>query len=254
MEETKILGVKINSPDPNELIEKINLFLDEDKSHYIVTTNPEFIIEATKDNEFKKILNEADLSLADGFGIKLVSWLKGKNIKRISGVDLMLRICQIAEQKNSSIFLLGSLEDTAERAALKLVEKFNNLNIVGAEEGIKFKIQNLDYIKKNEELLKRINKVKPDIIFVAFGAPKQEKWIYENKAKIPSLKLAMGVGGTFDFIAKKIKRAPKIWRLAGLEWLWRLIMQPWRLFRIIKAVIYFPYLFIKRDILKIGRF
>lgn len=246
MNQIKILGVKLDNLKLKNVLKQVDNFLNSKSQHYIVTTNPEFLIQANKDQEFKKILNNSDLSLADGFGILLAGLVKGKFINRISGADLMMDICKVAEQKNSSVFLLGSSGNIAESAAKNLKSKFTDLNIVGAERGL-----DKSSTKEEEmELVKRINKTKPEIIFVAFGAPKQEKWINENMAKISSLRLAMGVGGTFDYIAGKTKRAPKIWRSMGLEWLWRVILQPFRIFRIVKAVIYFPVLFVFKDLLK----
>ena len=129
-------------------------------------------------------------------------------------------------------------------------KKYNYLNIVGAETGIpnsKFQIPNSNNDKLNEELIQRINKTKPDIIFVAFGSPKQEEWIHESLKRIPSVKLAIGVGGSFDFISGKTKRAPLIFQKLWLEWLWRLILEPRRIGRIYNATVKFSWLIFKRS-------
>jgi len=249
MKKIKILDVKIDSLDTKELEEKIKKFLYDDKANYIVTTNPEFVIRAGEDSEFKNILNKADLSLADGFGLKLMSFLRGINIRRVSGADLMLKICQIAEQEKKSVFFVGGARDVAKDVALKLIERFEELEIAGAEHGLKFNsFDDKKYQEENKKLLQRINNKKPDIIFVAFGAPKQEKWIFQNLDKIYGLKLAIGVGGSFDYYSKKVRRAPKAVRFIGMEWLWRFILQPWRFKRIFNAVIKFPLLFMIKQL------
>lgn len=255
MNELEILGVKIDNLSYAEIIKKIQDFLDSNKNNYLVTINPEFIIEASYDQKFKNILNDADLKIVDGFGLVLASWLKGKNIKkRLAGSDMILEICRIAEQNNCAVFLLGGLGITAQLAGDNLKKQFPKLNIVGAEEGVLI-TDDLKSITDNQNnnnvnLIKRINLVKPSIIFVAFGAPKQEKWIKENLAKMPSTRLALGVGGTFDYLAGKTPRAPHFMRNLGLEWLFRLILQPWRLKRIFRAVFVFLWLVLKKDLLK----
>jgi len=245
MKQIEILGIKIDNLNLNELLYEIDYFLRSNSGHYLVTINPEFIVEADKNFKFKIILNEADLRVADGFGLILAACLKGQIIKqRISGADLTLEICKLAEQNNYPIYLLGGFGDTAKLAANNLKHRFPKLNILGAEEGIIYPF----FDNENSQLLARINKAKPAIIFVAFGAPKQEKWIKENLARMPSICLAMGVGGTFDFLAGKTPRAPHFMRNLGLEWLFRLIIEPWRVKRIFRAVFVFLWLVIKETL------
>lgn len=247
MNNIEILGVKIDNLTKAEIIKKIQGFLNNNKNNYLVTINPEFIIEATKDTGFKNILNEADLKVVDGFGLILAAWLKGKNIKkRLAGSDLTLEICRLAEQNNCSVFLLGGFGNTAQLAADNLKKQFPKINIVGAEEGTIYPF----FDNENSQLLARINIAKPAILFVAFGHPKQEKWIKENMTKIPSIRLAMGVGGTFDYLAGKTPRAPHFMRNLGLEWLFRLILQPWRVKRIFNAIFVFLWLVIWKDVLR----
>ncbi|MDP2685024.1 MAG: WecB/TagA/CpsF family glycosyltransferase [bacterium] len=240
--ENKILGVKINNLYLAEVLESVEQFLNSPKQHYIVTSNPEFIVHAGKDEEFKEILNKSDISIADGMGIKFAAKKYGWKLKqRITGVDLLWEIASIAEKKNKSIYLLGSKRGVPQAAAYKLMEQFPKLRIVGAESGYRSWHRHI----KDEKLIEMINRRQPDILFVALGHGKQEKWIARNLSKIPSVKLAMGVGGSFDYISGHIKRAPKLMRKMGLEWLYRLGRQPWRLPRILTAVIRFSYLVIK---------
>ena len=247
-----LLGVKIDNVDTNEVLKKIEVFLADGRQHHIVTPNPEIIVFAQKDKEFKKILNEADLSIPDGTGIIWASKiLKGDIKEKVSGTDLMEELlknqkskCKNQNDPSSSpalaghygagiskfkIFLLGGKNEAAE----KIAKKFSN--IVGFTENI-------------NEAVELINQGKPDILFVALGAPKQEKWIHYNIDKIPSVKVAIGVGGAFDFISGKIQRAPNFLRKIGLEWLWRFMLQPWRAKRIYNAVIKFPCLVIRARI------
>jgi len=250
MNELEILGIKIDNLTKTEILKKIQDFLNSHKNNYLVTINPEFIIYANKDQEFKNILKEADLKVVDGFGLILAAWLKGKKIKtRLAGSDLTIEICRLAEQHNCSVFLLGGFGNTAILAGDNLKKQFPKLNIVGAEQGLIVNSQSL--IVDNNKLIEKINNAKTAVLFVALGHPKQEKWIKENMPKIPSIRLAIGVGGTFDYLAGKTPRAPQIMRNLGLEWLFRLILQPWRVKRIFRAVFVFMWLVFKKDILRI---
>jgi len=240
--ENKILNVKIDNLFLAEVIENVELYLKSDKQHYIVTTNPEFVMAAQKNENFREILNKSDMSLADGIGIKFAALRFGWKLKqRITGVDLLLEIAEIAEKKNKSIYLLGSKDNVPATTAYRLIEKFPTLKIVGAGKGYRSWHRRF----KDKKLIEMINRRKPDIIFVAFGHGKQEKWIAKNLINIPSVKIAMGVGGSFDYISGYVERAPKMLRRLGLEWLYRLIKQPWRLPRIITAVIRFSFAVIK---------
>lgn len=237
-----ILGINIDNLALSEVLDKIREFLGSKNQHYLVTVNPEFIMAARQDDEFRNILNKADLSIADGMGIKFAARRIGQKLKqRITGVDLMWEIIKIAEQKNKSVFLLGAKKGIAEQVAFRIIEKHPGIKVVGAESGYRGWHRQL----KDEKLVDIINRRQPDILFVAFGQVKQEKWIYHNLPKIPSVRLAMGVGGSFDYISGKVKRAPKWLRSLGLEWFYRLMRQPWRLPRIITAVIKFSWVALK---------
>ncbi|OIO19589.1 MAG: hypothetical protein AUJ23_01710 [Candidatus Magasanikbacteria bacterium CG1_02_32_51] len=242
----KILGIKISKLNKKESLELVSNFLVLQGQYKIFTPNPEMLVDARKDSYFRKVLNNSDLNICDGHGIKFLSKEK---ITVISGVDFMLDICKIAEQEKYSIFLLGSGSDIVlEKLQKKLQNSFPKLKIVGSNPGLKIDLKleedkvSLDFDKsKNEEIIKNINESNASILFVAFGHNKQEKWIYENLQNLPKVKLAMGVGGSFDFISGKIKRAPKFLQRFGLEWFYRLIIQPKRFMRILKATIIFTY-------------
>jgi len=220
MEKVDILGVKISKVDYGSAISIIEGFLTDGKKHYVVTPNPEFVVLAQKDEGFRQILNSADLAVPDGVGLLVGT--------RVTGTDLMLKLCELAARKSHSVFLLGGRDGVAEEAAKRLKAQFANLNIVGTYEGDP--TTNFQLPTSNT-----------DFLFVAYGAPKQEKWIAKNLPKIP-VKVAMGVGGAFDFISGRKKRAPQTLRRMGLEWLWRLVQEPKRLPRILNATIKFPLL------------
>lgn len=238
----EILGVKIDKINLEEVLEKIKKFVQSNQQYYIVTPNPEFLMAAQKDEEFKNILNKADLSLPDGVGLKLASWyLKNPIDQRITGTDLVWGIAKLAAQENYSLYLLGARPGIAEKVTLRLKKKNPGLKIAGFESGCLSKDERMS----DERIIQQINGSQPDILLVSFGAPKQEKWIYHNLPRLSSVKLAMGVGGAFDFISGKVKRAPKLIRNLGLEWLFRLLIQPWRIQRILTATLRFSLAIIK---------
>lgn len=266
-ERIKILGVPFDNLTKKEVLETISKWLNENKKLHISTPNPEFLLEAQKNPKFHEILNKTHINIPDGIGIlwaathlhktsknknKLIKILKGlaglgalifyqkyckKIIKeRVSGADLMLDICAKSLERGHKIFLLGAKQGIAEKTAEKLKEYFPALNIAGFYAGS----------PDGKEITEKIDDSGADILFVAFGAPKQDIWIHENLPKLENIKLAMGVGGAFDFISGKIARAPSFLRSLGLEWLFRLIKEPKRIRRIFNAVIKFPYQILKK--------
>ena len=225
----EILGVKIDNLSRKEVLEKVELFLHEDKFHQIATVNAEFILQAQKDSDFKNILNNCDLNVADTISIRYAFLRFGKWLKaRIAGADLMHEILKIANEKKLSVFLAVNKNGLSsyEEIIKVLSQKYPNIEFSGA---------NLDPLSFSSY---DIQNTKYEILFCNFGAPFQEKFI--NSVKDAKIRVAMGVGGSFDFITGKVKRAPKIMRYFGLEWLWRLILQPNRWKRIWNAVIIFP--------------
>ncbi len=222
----KIDSVKIL----NVLIDKISMFntltfieqliKDNCKSH-IVPINPELIMQAQKNEKFKDVLNSAKLRLPDGIGIIFASRIIGNPIEeRVAGVDTVYELASLAALNGWRIFLLGAAPGVAEKAALKLMEKYPNLKIAGTYAGS-------PHPNEEKDICDKINKTNADILLVAYGSPKQDLWIARNLDKL-NIKIAMGVGGTFDFIAGVAKRAPVWIRRIGLEWLYRLIREPYR--------------------------
>jgi N-acetylglucosaminyldiphosphoundecaprenol N-acetyl-beta-D-mannosaminyltransferase len=236
------LGIRINSYKKETVIEHIRGLLCDNEQHTIFTPNPEMLVDAKKDAYFTEVLNSSDLNICDGFGIRLVSKF---NIERITGVDLMQDICNVAAEEGKSVYLLGSGDEEVLKKVKKKLEK-KKVQIAGMHAGVKITTRDdgsIDYDEEEQDaMIDDIIARAPDILFVAFGHGKQEKWIYEQLPHLPSVKLAMGVGGTFDFIAGKAKRAPKLLRALGLEWAWRLLLEPSRFKRIWKATVVFLFL------------
>ncbi|MFA5127574.1 MAG: WecB/TagA/CpsF family glycosyltransferase [Patescibacteria group bacterium] len=244
MNTKNVLGIKISNVELHEANEIARQFLYSTNQHKIFTPNPEMLVKAHKDEYFKTVLNAGDLNLCDGFGLRVFS-----GVPRIPGVDFMLELCALAEKENKSIYLLGSGSDEViKQCAEALNKKFVHLKIVGLDRGPiitendKFPMSNFQ--SAEDGVLQKINATHPDILFVAFGMGKQEKWIYENLAKMLGVKIAMGVGGSFDYIAGTVPRAPLFLRKIGLEWMYRLFRQPCRLRRIFNATFKFVYLII----------
>jgi len=225
-EKKNILGVGINSLTEKKVLEYIEKSINSSsEKYYIVTPNPELLVIAARDNKYKKILNEARLALPDGIGVILAGKLLGKNIStRITGVDLMENLCKRVAEKPITVGFLGGGPGVAEKTSECLQKKYPGLKVAFADSELNSK--NLKHYKS------RIKGQIPilDILFVAFGSPKQELWISQNLKKLP-VKVAIGVGGAFDFISGKVKRAPIWMRKLGLEWIFRLIIQPWRIKR-----------------------
>jgi len=240
-----ILGIQISNLRKGEVLSKIREYISNNEKRYIVTPNPEFVMDAQKDELFKSVLNKADIAIPDGAGLIFASWYILHPLKqRIHGVDLVWDLIESASQYNWSIYLLGGEEGitkelVAEEAVAVVKEKYPKLTV-------NFYNQNFIYSEasvNDHKAVEEINKVKPDILLVAFGHKKQEKWIARNLNKLDT-KVSIGVGGTFDYISGKIKRAPKFIRSLRMEWLYRLFKQPSRGPRIYKAFVKFVSLVI----------
>jgi len=228
-----ILGINLSKINATTAREKIKKFLNEPGQHYVVTPNPEIILASHQDEEFFYILNKADLSLADGFGLKIAGLLTGDYVSRVTGSDLTIELLKLAAQEGIKTLILNWREglSTAQEISTALITKFSGLNLLV-----------LDISREtilNPETVQKINDFSPILMFSALGFPAQEKVIYHNLKKLPSVRVALGVGGSFDFLTGKAKRAPRVFRQLGLEWLWRLIKQPNRHQRIFKATFVF---------------
>ncbi|MEK3978698.1 WecB/TagA/CpsF family glycosyltransferase [Psychrobacillus sp. FSL K6-2836] len=217
-----ILGVKVDTDNYDELIQKLFKRIDKKEKSLVVAINPEKLMKAKEDQSLKDLLNRAEFQIPDGIGVILASKLNKGNIKsRVTGIDMMDRIVREAARTGKSIFLYGAKPGVAESAAEALKFTYASLQIAGTQDG---------YEKDNEKVIQKINEAKPDILFVAMGSPRQEEWIEANRDKLhPSL--YQGVGGSFDVLAGNVKRAPGFFQKTGLEWFYRLAKEPSRLKR-----------------------
>lgn len=243
-----VLGVRVDDYSHAEALEKAKSFLSSDKPRFIFTPNPEMLVKAQTDLEFRNALNAGSLNICDGSGLAFAARRAGRRIERITGVDFMLELCAEAEKGGKSIYLLGTGDQkVVKTAAENLLKQLPGLKIAGYNPGIKIsenKTGKLEYSKEeNDKLLEEINAAKPDIIFVAFGMGKQEKWLLDNASRL-SFKVGMGIGGSFEYIAGTLKRAPLLMRKLGLEWVYRLMQQPRRLPRIFNATVRFTFSFL----------
>lgn len=221
MKET-VLGIQVNTEGYDELMADVFARIERKDKALVVAINPEKIIKAKKDPALKQLLNEAEIQIPDGIGVILASKLqKGQIRERVTGVDMMLRLCEEAAKRGKPIFLYGGKPDIANRAKAKLESLYPGINIVGTQDG---------YEKDEQKVLDAINEAKPDLLFVAMGSPKQENWINANRAKLHPT-IYQGVGGSFDVLAGTVKRAPELFQKTGTEWLYRLMKEPSRIKR-----------------------
>jgi len=213
-----ILGINISDLSAADALAKIVGFLAGEGQHYVVTPNPEIILAAAEDEELFYVLNKADISLADGFGLKVAGWILGEDIKRATGSDMTLEILKRAAKDGHRVMVLNWRDglSTAEEISSSLKEKFPGLNFSVID------ISREKFLEADE--VSRINAYAPVILFNTLGISYQEKLMFHNLRRLPSVKVALGVGGSFDFITGQAKRAPKTLRVLGLEWLWRLLV------------------------------
>jgi N-acetylglucosaminyldiphosphoundecaprenol N-acetyl-beta-D-mannosaminyltransferase len=238
-----ILGIKILSTTTDSLLRGITDKIAHNSNFYITTPNSEMVLASVKNIELKNSLNSADFSVPDGVGLNYASrFLFGEGVKIIPGRILFERLIELSNKKGWKVFFLGGLGREAEKAAEKLKLNYKNIEIetfAGPKLDKKgMPASNSDKILQ-KEAVQRINKFSPELLFVAFGYPRQEIWIQKNLRYL-NARGVMVVGGTFRYIAGASPLPPKWMSQSGLEWLWRLITEPRRIGRIFSAVIIFP--------------
>lgn len=237
----EILGIPIDAVTEEQAAEAIAEFMSSTSGQKVFTPNPEMLVMARERPLFREALRVADLAIPDGAGLLWAARFLGKELPaRVTGTDMVRRTCKLAAENNRTVFLLGGAPGIAEKAADKLRAELPSLQIVGAMSGGRVGYNEEERPVMDFGVERAINLAAPDILFVAFGHGKQEEWIHVHLHRFSSVRLAMGVGGAFDFISGKAKRAPAFMRKMGLEWLWRLILQPWRIGRILTATVVFP--------------
>lgn len=228
MSRIKFLNIEIDNITMNECIDRIEELILKRSNSYVVTPNVDHIVKLQEDKEFMEVYKNADLIVADGMPLIWISNLTGEKIKeKISGSDLFPKLCERAREKGYSIFLLGAAEGVAEIAKKNLEAKYSGINIVGT--------YSPPYgFEKNEEEIDKIinivNEKKTDILAVGLGAPKQEKFIYKYKDRL-NVPVSLAIGATIDFEAGNVKRAPRFMQKLGLEWFYRLMKEPKRMYK-----------------------
>ncbi len=262
-----VLGAPVDVLGRSETVEKISSWIKEDgKLKLVVTAYSEFFVRACNDGDFLNVMNSADLITPDGVSVlaavKYLERAKGKSLpsrlweglkvggeilsgrvgETVTGVWLFEELTKLAAEKSWKVFLLGGWNNVSGRTARKLLKRFPEIKVaydpgeerVGTDE------------KKNREVIEKINKFQPDILFVAYNPIKQEKWLAKYRHELKA-KVGIGVGGTYNEYVGELKLAPEWMQRAGLKWLWRVVIEPKRIGRILKAVVVFPWLVFKES-------
>jgi N-acetylglucosaminyldiphosphoundecaprenol N-acetyl-beta-D-mannosaminyltransferase len=232
----EILGVPVDHVTAEDALGVCADVLRSQRQVQVVTVNPEFVMAARRDPAFMTVLRSAELSLADGVGMVWASRLLGRPLpERVAGVDVLPRIARTAAEHDQSVFLLGAAPGVAERAAAALVAPGER---AGADTAAAIAYGSPAAIvagvfagspsdSEADSIVRMVNASGAAVLFVAFGAPAQDMWIARHRARLGP-QIMMGVGGAFDFLAGERRRAPAGVRRFGLEWLWRLVREPWR--------------------------
>lgn len=223
-----LFGIPISVFSREETCEFLKSSLNERLFHRIATVGPEFLLRARGSKRFHANLLMADLRVADGFGITFAGWIYGKHIPRFPGADLLHGILKEAERRNLSTFLAIRKDGLSSFDEIRttLLKEYPRLKVTGEEFALPINNQQ--------------STINTSIVFCNFGAPDQEYFLESLRGRSESVRLVMGVGGAFDFLTGKLPRAPRVFRVIGLEWLWRLFLQPSRWKRIWRAVVVFP--------------
>ena len=219
-----IIGVPIDRLTLQQAVETIRRAWSEGRFLHVVTANAEMLYRCRQDRDLKEVIKAAELVTADGAGVVLASRiLKCAVPQRVAGFDLMLACLKEAARISCPLYFLGSRQSVLEQAAAKAREEYPGINIVGCHHG---------YFQEEEEeaILEEICRLQPALLLVAMGVPKQEKWIARYRKRLPPC-VVIGVGGSFDVLAGKTRRAPLWMQRAGLEWFYRLLKEPSRLGR-----------------------
>ncbi|MBS4030280.1 MAG: WecB/TagA/CpsF family glycosyltransferase [Clostridiales bacterium] len=219
-----ILGIPTDIVTLDEAVTRVQEMLNDNKPHFIASVNPEICLAAQENNLLKEILKAADLGIPDGIGIILASKLRRGQIRaRVTGIDLMQSLVKLAASEKKSIYLYGAAEGVAAEAAANLTKAHPGLQIAGIQHG---------YIATEQEgeVAKNIAASKADMVFIGLGSPRQEFFV-SHHGNATKAKVLMVVGGSFDVLSGRLPRAPQIYQRLGIEWLYRLLLQPTRLKR-----------------------
>lgn len=239
-----IFGVRLDELETVDQLRSVTTgFLDGDRTFRIFTPNPEILLRARSDAAYADVLRSADLALPDGTGVTLVQTLRdGRTVRRWPGVEIAAFLVRLAAERGETVAFVGGAPDVAERAAARW-RTLPGLKVVVAGAGVEVDEEgSARQAEREDEMTDAIRSAAPAIVLVGLGSPKQERWITRHADAFPSVRVMIGVGGAFDMWAGSRRRAPRAFRTLGLEWLWRLALEPRRLPRIIRATVAFPVL------------
>jgi N-acetylglucosaminyldiphosphoundecaprenol N-acetyl-beta-D-mannosaminyltransferase len=232
-----MFGISIEGMSKEEVVERFRTAITP---LWVVTANPEILLAAHWDSNYKKALQQADIRVVDGVGLFGFGRLFGQTWARATGVELGEALLKEAHTQDLRVAFIGGKKRVAELAAAHWRTVYPSLSLI-AERGGMVQSDGTDD-EEGEEARHRLTLFAPQIVLVGFGHPKQERWIARYLQDMPSVKMIVGVGGTFDYWAGNIRRAPKVFQALGMEWVWRLVQEPKRIGRIFKAVVVFPVL------------
>jgi len=228
-------GVRFHRLNFSEALDRIESFIHSKQPHMIVTPDTTALMRARTDEVLRDVYAQADLVTADGTGIVWASkWLNAPLPGRVTGIDVVEALCKRASEQGYRVFFLGAQPGVAAQAAQKMQQKYPDLNVVGTQHG---------YVADDDpELVETLQQAKPDMLFVGMGVPHQEQWILKHK-HILNIPVMMGVGGSFDVLSGQLSRAPKWMQQAGLEWLYRVLLQPSRFIRVCSIPLFMGMVF-----------
>ncbi|MBR6126363.1 WecB/TagA/CpsF family glycosyltransferase [bacterium] len=218
----RLLGFDIDNFSFEGAIEHAMELLKDNKVSQVVTINPEMFKHAEKNTDFKNIVEDAEMVIPDGIGVKIALWLKGESAERIAGIDFARRLLEKCAEESLPVGIIGAKEEIISLATENLKKEIENLNIVYWHNG---------YFQNDDEIYEGLKEKSPRLILVAMGSPRQEEFIYRAKSVLNPA-LMVGIGGSLDVWSGVTKRAPKIYQKLGLEWLYRTVSQPERFKRI----------------------
>lgn len=252
LKQLKILGVKINSTGKGEVLKFVLNSLEKKKKFFIATPNPEIILAAQKDKKLMQALNSATVALPDGVGLKIAE----PSLSIVKGREIFESLLKEANSRKMKVYLLGASPEVNEMAVNKVKTKFPQIEVRGTgdvfldNEAYFYTKDDSDKHKevvRHSQLNKEINSFNPDIVFVALGFPKQEKWVMNNFDDL-NVGGFMVVGGALDYFAGKMAKPPEWMARSGLEWLWRGLQEPKRFKRIFNAVVVFPVYYLMKNL------
>jgi N-acetylglucosaminyldiphosphoundecaprenol N-acetyl-beta-D-mannosaminyltransferase len=225
MPKTEVLCIRYDNVTLKEAADEIIGMVSERKSHYVVTPNPEISEACLRNKRLQEAIENANYAVPDGIGVVYAARICGTPLKeRVGGYDLACELLPRLSRDKLSLYLLGAKPGVAEKAAEKITSLYPGVNICGTHNG---------YFDGDDEVIGMVNEASPDMVFVALGSPRQEIWMYENRAKVDT-GVMLGLGGGLDVFAGVVKRAPKVFIRLNLEWFYRLIRQPYRFGRMLK--------------------